>query len=133
MGWPEPTYAHVPLIPRIGRGQDVQTPRRHRRHGLSPARLPSRGGLQYLLRLGWGHGDEEIISREDAIRCSILPASAAPPSRFDTKKLENLNGHYLREASDGRLAVWSRRASPPLIGRSLGTDEIVLLTQAMRS
>jgi glutamyl-tRNA synthetase len=58
----------------------------------------------YLLRLGWGHGDDEIISREQAIEWFDLDHVGKSPSRFDFKKLENLNGHYIREADDGRLA-----------------------------
>jgi glutamyl-tRNA synthetase len=58
----------------------------------------------YLLRLGWGHGDEEIISRPQAIEWFDLDAVGRAPARFDLKKLENLNGHYLREADDARLA-----------------------------
>jgi len=58
----------------------------------------------YLLRLGWGHGDDEIISREQAVEWFDLPQVGKSPSRFDFKKLENLNGHYIREADDRRLA-----------------------------
>jgi glutamyl-tRNA synthetase len=58
----------------------------------------------YLLRLGWGHGDDEIISREQAIEWFDLAGVGKSPSRFDLKKLDNLNGHYIREADDARLA-----------------------------
>jgi glutamyl-tRNA synthetase len=85
----------------------------------------------YLLRLGWGHGDEEIISRDDAVRWFDLGGVGRSPSRFDTKKLENLNGHYIREADDGRLAGLVAPRVAPLIGRDLGTNEIALLTRAM--
>jgi glutamyl-tRNA synthetase len=85
----------------------------------------------YLLRLGWGHGDEEIISREDAVRWFGLQGVGRSPSRFDTKKLENLNGHYIREASDGRLAGLVTPRIETLLGRALMTDEIGLLTRAM--
>ena len=57
----------------------------------------------YLLRLGWGHGDDEIISAEQAIEWFTLEAVGRSPSRFDLAKLENLNGHYIREADDARL------------------------------
>jgi glutamyl-tRNA synthetase len=57
----------------------------------------------YLLRLGWGHGDDEIISRDQAIEWFDLDGVGKSPSRFDLKKLENLNGHYIREADDARL------------------------------
>jgi glutamyl-tRNA synthetase len=85
----------------------------------------------YLLRLGWGHGDDEIISREDAVRWFDLDQVGKSPSRFDVRKLENLNGHYIREADDGRLAGLIATRVAALIGRSLATDEIELLVRAM--
>jgi glutamyl-tRNA synthetase len=131
MGWPEPTYAHVPLI----HGSDgAKMSKRHGATGVMDYHelgfLPE-AVANYLLRLGWGHGDEEIISREDAVRWFDLSGVGRSPSRFDTKKLENLNGHYIREASDGRLAGLVAPRVAPLIGRDLGTDDIELLTRAM--
>jgi glutamyl-tRNA synthetase len=85
----------------------------------------------YLLRLGWGHGDDEIISTEDAVRWFDLAQVGKSPSRFDIRKLENLNGHYIREAEDGRLAGLITPRIGSLIGRSLTTEEIELLVRAM--
>ena len=105
MGWPEPTYAHVPLI----HGPDgAKLSKRHGALGVDAYRdelgfLPE-AVVNYLLRLGWGHGDDEIISREQAIEWFDLDHVGKSPSRFDFKKLENLNGHYIREADDQRLA-----------------------------
>ena len=105
MGWPEPTYAHVPLI----HGQDgAKLSKRHGALGVDSYRdelgiLPEALG-NYLLRLGWGHGDDEIISRDQAIEWFDIDHVGKSPSRFDLKKLENLNGHYIREADDARLA-----------------------------
>ena len=105
MGWPEPTYAHVPLI----HGPDgAKLSKRHGAMGVDAYRdelgmLPE-AVANYLLRLGWGHGDDEIISREQAIEWFDLDHVGRSPSRFDFKKLENLNGHYIREADDERLA-----------------------------
>ncbi|HWC55342.1 MAG TPA: glutamate--tRNA ligase family protein, partial [Sphingomicrobium sp.] len=79
----------------------------------------------YLLRLGWGHGDDEIISREQAIEWFDLPQVGKSPSRFDFKKLENLNGHYIREADDERLA----NLVAPRLG--LGGPQKALLVKAM--
>ena len=59
----------------------------------------------YLLRLGWSHGDDEIISTEQAIQWFDLPQVGRSASRFDFAKLDNLNGHYIREADDARLAA----------------------------
>jgi len=105
MGWPEPVYAHVPLI----HGADgAKLSKRHGALGVDAYRdelgiLPE-ALSNYLLRLGWGHGDAEIISREQAIEWFSLEGVGRSPARFDLKKLENLNGHYIREADDARLA-----------------------------
>src|SRR5690606_15789478 len=57
----------------------------------------------YLMRLGWAHGDAEIISTEQAIEWFTLEAIGRSPARFDFDKLNHLNAHYLREADDARL------------------------------
>jgi glutamyl-tRNA synthetase len=132
MDWPEPVYAHVPLI----HGQDgAKMSKRHGAIGVDSYRdelgvLPE-ALSNYLLRLGWGHGDDEIISREDAIRWFNLDHVGRSPSRFDLKKLENLNGHYIREASDSRLAGLAAPAIEAQIGRTLSNHELELLTRAM--
>jgi len=126
MGWPEPTYAHVPLI----HGPDgAKLSKRHGAMGVDAYRdelgLLPEAVDNYLLRLGWGHGDDEIISREQAIEWFDLPQVGKSPSRFDFKKLENLNGHYIREADDERLA--------DLVARRLGIEsiDVALLVRAM--
>lgn len=127
MGWPEPAYAHVPLI----HGSDgAKLSKRHGALGVDAYRdelgiLPE-ALSNYLLRLGWGHGDDEIISREQAVEWFDLDHVGKSPSRFDLKKLENLNGHYIREAEDARLAtlIAARRGE-------LGGDDLVLLERAM--
>ncbi|WP_066779165.1 glutamate--tRNA ligase [Sphingomonas sp. CCH5-D11] len=106
MGWPEPVYAHIPLI----HGSDgAKLSKRHGAVGIEAYRdelgiLPEALD-NYLLRLGWGHGDNEIISRDQAIEWFDLGSVGKSPSRFDLKKLENLNGHYIRSADDERLAA----------------------------
>ncbi len=105
MGWPEPVYAHIPLI----HGSDgAKLSKRHGALGVEAYRdelgiLPE-ALFNYLLRLGWGHGDDEIIAREQAIAWFDLDHVGKSPSRFDVKKLSNVNGHYIREAGDERLA-----------------------------
>jgi glutamyl-tRNA synthetase len=103
MGWPEPVYAHIPLI----HGADgAKLSKRHgalgvdayRDMGFLPAALRN-----YLLRLGWGHGDDEIISTAQAIEWFDLPAVGRAASRFDMVKLTNLNAHYMREMADVEL------------------------------
>jgi glutamyl-tRNA synthetase len=126
MGWPEPIYAHVPLI----HGPDgAKLSKRHGALGVDAYRdelgLLPEAVSNYLLRLGWGHGDDEIISRDQAIEWFDLANVGKSPSRFDFKKLENLNGHYIRESDDGRLA--------DLIAPRLGVDSMQrdLLVRAM--
>jgi glutamyl-tRNA synthetase len=103
MGWPEPVYAHIPLI----HGPDgAKLSKRHgalgvdayRDMGFLPAALRN-----YLLRLGWGHGDDEIISTGQAIEWFDLAGVGRSASRFDMAKLTNLNAHYLRETPDAEL------------------------------
>ena len=124
MGWPEPTYAHVPLI----HGADGA--KMSKRHGATGVMDYDALGFlpealsNYLLRLGWGYGDTEIIARDDAVKLFSLDGVGRSPSRFDLKKLENLNGHYIREASDERLA----ELVAPRIGQ--GADR-ALLVRAM--
>ncbi|RYD96158.1 MAG: glutamate--tRNA ligase, partial [Sphingomonadales bacterium] len=106
LGWPEPVYAHIPLI----HGADgAKLSKRHGALGVDAYRdemgmLPEAVN-NYLLRLGWGHGDDEIIGRDQAVEWFDLAGVGRSPSRFDFKKLENLNGHYMREADDARLSA----------------------------
>ncbi len=104
-GWPDPIYAHIPLI----HGSDgAKMSKRHGAVGVDYYRdelgiLPE--ALEnYLLRLGWGHGDDEVISRTQAIEWFDLDGVGKSPARFDLKKLENLNGQYIRQADNARLA-----------------------------
>jgi glutamyl-tRNA synthetase len=134
MSWPEPVYAHVPLI----HGADgAKLSKRHGALGVDAYRdemgyLPEAVN-NYLLRLGWGHGDDEIISREQAVEWFDLDHVGRSPSRFDFKKLENLNGHYIREADDARLAGLVAPRVETLVGRPLGDADRALLTRAMES
>jgi glutamyl-tRNA synthetase len=125
MGWPEPTYAHIPLIhgpdgAKLSKRHGALGVHDYREMGFLPEAL-----FNYLLRLGWGHGDDEIISKEQAIAWFDLPQVGKSPSRFDIKKLESLNGHYIREADDARLAgLVAERLQ-------LGGKEMALLVRAM--
>ncbi|MFA7602470.1 MAG: glutamate--tRNA ligase family protein, partial [Novosphingobium sp.] len=126
-GWEEPVYAHVPLI----HGSDgAKLSKRHGALGVDAYRdelgiLPE-ALFNYLLRLGWGHGDDEIIAREQAVEWFDIAHVGKSPSRFDLAKLQNLNGHYIREAGDARLAqlVAARMADPEQV-------DLALLSRAM--
>lgn len=126
MGWPVPVFAHVPLI----HGPDgAKLSKRHGALGVEAYRdmgyLPE-ALRNYLLRLGWSHGDEETISTEQAIEWFDLPGIGRSPARIDFDKLANLNGHYLRETPDrdlvGEVGGVSVRLGK-LFGRTLTTGE----------
>jgi glutamyl-tRNA synthetase len=130
MGWPEPTYAHLPLM----HGEDGQ--KLSKRHGaLGIHEYKDLGYLpeamrNYLLRLGWSHGDDETISTTQAIEWFNLENIGRSPARVDFKKLDNLNGHYMRQASDEALVD----ATTPLLtarGHAVDADVRAKLIAAM--
>ncbi len=103
--WPDPAYAHIPLI----HGADgAKLSKRHGALGVDAYRdelgLLPEAVVNYLLRLGWGHGDEEFIARDQAVAWFDIADVNKGAARFDLKKLLNLNGHYIRQADDARLA-----------------------------
>ncbi len=103
MGWKKPEFAHIPLI----HGADgAKLSKRHgavsilefREQGFLPEAL-----CNYLLRLGWGHGDAEFLTREEQIKLFTLDGVGRAASRMDYAKLTHLNGMWLRQADDKRL------------------------------
>lgn len=124
MGWKEPVYAHIPLI----HGNDgAKLSKRHGALGVDAYRdmgIMADAMFNYLLRLGWGHGDDEIISRAQAIEWFDLSGVGKSPSRFDAKKLQNLNGQYIRDADDNALV----ELTVPWIEKELG----IILSPAQR-
>ncbi len=124
LGWDVPVFSHVPLI----HGPDGA--KMSKRHGaLGVGEYRDKGYLpeamrNYLLRLGWSHGDDEIVSTEQAIAWFDLDAVGRSPSRFDFAKLDHLNGHYLRAADDRDLAVLvAERAAGEVGGDALARLE----------
>jgi glutamyl-tRNA synthetase len=122
LGWRVPEMAHVPLI----HGPDgAKLSKRHGALGVDAYRamgyLPE-ALRNYLVRLGWSHGDQEIFSTEEMIETFDLKNIGRSAARFDFAKLENLNGHYLRQSSDERL-VAALETILPVHGppRGLGT------------
>ena len=125
MGWREPAYAHIPLI----HGNDgAKLSKRHGAMGVDAYRdelgiLPE-ALFNYLLRLGWGHGDQEEFTRAEAIEAFTLEGVGKSPSRFDMKKLLNMNGNYIRAADDRRLA--------DLAAKRIGAEaDVARLAEAM--
>jgi glutamyl-tRNA synthetase len=119
MGWPVPVYGHLPLI----NGPDGA--KLSKRHGaLAVEAYRDMGYLSetmrnYLLRLGWSHGDDEIISTAQAIAWFNFESIGKSAARMDYKKLDNLNGHYIRQTPDDVLAAetmaFLERLAPPVV------------------
>ena len=103
MGWNVPEFAHIPLI----HGADGA--KMSKRHGATAVTDYQEMGYlpeamrNYLLRLGWSHGNDEIISDENAIKWFDLEHIGRSPARFDFAKLDNLNKHYIKEKSEEEL------------------------------
>src|SRR6201995_2263045 len=103
MGWPLPQFAHIPLIhgadgAKLSKRHGAQFALEFREQGFLPEAL-----CNYLMRLGWSHGDLEVVGREEAIRLFDIVDVNRGPSRMDYTKLLNLNGIYIRLACDERL------------------------------
>ncbi|MDP7427832.1 MAG: glutamate--tRNA ligase [Alphaproteobacteria bacterium] len=100
LDWTVPCFAHIPLIhgadgAKLSKRHGALGVEAYRQQGYLPEAL-----CNHLLRLGWSHGDDEIISRPEAIAWFDLDAVGKAAARFDFDKLASLNGHYLLEADD---------------------------------
>jgi glutamyl-tRNA synthetase len=103
MGWAVPNMTHVPLIhgpdgAKLSKRHGALGVEAYRAMGYLPAALRN-----YLARLGWSHGDEEIFSTAQLVEWFDLGNIGKSPARFDFAKLENLNGHYIRHMDDAFL------------------------------
>ncbi|WP_091739643.1 glutamate--tRNA ligase [Phenylobacterium immobile] len=130
LGWDTPVWAHLPLI-----------------HGPDGAKLSKRHGAQavsefadmgylpeamrnYLAKLGWGHGDDEIFSDEQAIAWFDVKDVVAAPARLDWAKLNHLNNHYIRQAEPARLASLVAKIHETR-GISMRDGDLVILERAI--
>ncbi len=116
LGWTVPVMAHIPLI----HGPDgSKLSKRHGALGVDAYRamgyLPA-AMRNYLVRLGWAHGDQEIFSTEEMIAAFDLPQIGRSPARFDFAKLESLNGHYIRASADADLITALEGLLPHIAG-----------------
>jgi glutamyl-tRNA synthetase len=134
MGWHRPRFAHIPLI----HGADgAKLSKRHgavgalefREQGFLPEAV-----CNYLMRLGWGHGDEEVIPRDRAIQLFDLDGVGRAASRMDYAKLLHLNGVYLRGAEDERLTkeVLARLAKHGVAFGTLGAERVRALMPELK-
>jgi glutamyl-tRNA synthetase len=131
LGYRLPVYAHVPMI----LGPDgAKLSKRHGAVGLEAYRdmgyLPE-AMRNYLARLGWAHGDDEIFSTEQAIEWFSLEAINKAPARIDFAKLDHVNGHYIRERDDASLVALTCDALTRLRGRQLPHGFAEPLTRLM--
>ncbi len=124
MGWQPPAFAHIPLIhgadgAKLSKRHGAVSVLEFREQGFLPEAL-----CNYLLRLGWGHGDAEVISRADAVRLFDLDGVGRAAARMDYAKLTHINAVWLRAADDDRLTeeVGRRLAARPAL--ALGTDAL---------
>jgi glutamyl-tRNA synthetase len=116
LGWRVPIMAHIPLI----HGPDgSKLSKRHGALGIDAYRamgyLPA-AMRNYLVRLGWSHGDQEIFSTDEMIAAFDLPQIGRSPARFDFTKLESLNGHYIRASDDADLIAAIEDLLPHIAG-----------------
>jgi glutamyl-tRNA synthetase len=131
LGWTVPEFAHIPLI----HGADgAKLSKRHGALGVDAYRdmgyLPE-ALRNYLLRLGWSHGDDEIISTAQAVEWFGLSAVGRGPSRFDFTKLGSLNAHYIKVTDDARLAELVAPFIEKNVARSLTENERTRLIAGM--
>ncbi len=129
LGWNVPTMAHIPLI----HGPDgSKLSKRHGALGVDAYRamgyLPA-AMRNYLVRLGWAHGDQEIFTTDEMIAAFDLPQIGRSPARFDFAKLENLNGHYIRASTDADLIAQLEELLPHIAG---GQELAGKMTPALR-
>jgi glutamyl-tRNA synthetase len=129
LGWPVPVMAHIPLIhgpdgSKLSKRHGALGIDAYRAMGYLPAALRN-----YLVRLGWSHGDQEIFSTEEMVAAFDLPQIGRSPARFDFAKLENLDGHYIRQMSDADLLEAIERLLPHLAD---GAEIAAKMTPALR-
>ncbi len=116
MGWDVPVMAHIPLIhgadgAKLSKRHGALGIESYREMGYLPAALRN-----YLVRLGWSHGDQEIFSTDEMVELFAMANVGRSAARFDTAKLDNLNGHYIRNTPDDELRTVFAQSLPYLPG-----------------
>lgn len=133
MGWKAPIFSHIPLI----HGADgAKMSKRHGALGVEAYRdmgyLPE-AVCNYLLRLGWSHGNDEIISSQQAIEWFNLESLGKSPSRFDFTKLDSINSHYLKNTDNKLLVELITPILEKNIGKTIDTECKTWLNNGMES
>ena len=135
MGWDLPRFAHLPLIhgpdgAKLSKRHGAVSVLEYREQGFLPEAL-----CNYLLRLGWGHGDAEVLDREEAIRLFDLDGVGKAAARMDFSKLQHINGVWLRRADDDRLTrevIQRLAATYGLHADATGTSRIQALMPGLK-
>ena len=127
LGWEVPEFAHIPLIHgedglKMSKRRGTVAVGEYRDLGYLPEAMRN-----YLLRLGWSHGDDEIMSLDDAVKWFSFANVGRGPSRFDLAKLDSVNAHYIKEADDARLVG----LLGPFLGKTLTPGDRLRLLRAM--
>ncbi|MDH3335979.1 MAG: glutamate--tRNA ligase, partial [Rhodospirillaceae bacterium] len=131
MGWELPQFAHMPLL----HGADGK--KLSKRHGALGVEAYEEMGFlpealcNYLLRLGWGHGDDEIISRRQAIEWFDIADVGKAAARFDMNKLTSINAHYMRETNNIRLTKLSLPKITDFLGGNISPESEERLQNGM--
>ena len=131
MGWPTPIYAHTPNV----NGPDGK--KLSKRHGATSVEVYRDMGYlpeamrNYLLRLGWSHGDAEIFSDEEAIQWFDLDHIGRSPSQFDIVKLDFVNSHYMKLKTDNEMLDLVTSRFETRLERFLTSDDKAILLKAM--
>lgn len=129
MDWEVPIFAHIPLIhdkngKKLSKRAGALGIDEYEKLGYLPQAV-----INHLLRLGWSHGNEEIISTPDAIKWFSLEAIGKSPARFDIDKLNHINAHYLKQTPNLELI----KKISPLLGEGISESALQRITQGMES
>ena len=130
LGWTRPTFAHIPLIhgpdgAKLSKRHGAQAVHEYAEMGYLPEAMRN-----YLTRLGWAHGDDELFSDAQAAEWFDLTGVGKAPARLDFDKLAHVNAHWIRLADDDRLAKLTLDVHLAR-GHALGPDDEARLTRAM--
>lgn len=131
MGWELPVFAHLPMIlgpdgAKLSKRHGAPAVSDYRERGYLPEAIRN-----YLLRLCWAHGDDEIISMSQAIEWFDFSGVGRSPARFDFAKLAHLNAHYINQTPDDRLAELAAPFMEEVLGRPLSAQEMKTLQAAL--
>ena len=131
LGWTVPEFAHVPLIhgadgAKLSKRHGAVGVEAYREDGYLPEALRN-----YLVRLGWSHGDDELFTTEQAVEWFDLNHLGRGAARFDVDRLQNVNAHYIQRAQDDRLVEMIRDRLAKRRGRDLKDRDLERLKAAM--